>query len=73
MRWRRAARSSASSIHTLRARKCPRNHIIGDVAAYINLVLSSQRTPPSKSLNRFLPYAYDKRKSALRNERKSSL
>lgn len=39
MRLRQAAPPSASSIHTLRARKP--NHVIGNVAAYIDVVLPS--------------------------------
>jgi hypothetical protein len=43
----------------LRARKYPQNHIRGEVAAYLNLVLPSLGTTPQE-LNRFLPEAFDK-------------
>jgi hypothetical protein len=46
MRRRQAAPLSASSIHTLRTRK--RNHVMGDVAVYINVVFVAQDDPSKR-------------------------
>ena len=63
MRLRQAAPPSASSIHTLRARKP--NHVIGNVAAYIDVVLPSL----GGALNSIPSRLPSERKSSIRDTR----